>query len=1013
MHRLVLLFMILTSAAVAFAQTERANLTGTVTDSTGSVIRDAAVTLQAVATNVNHIARTNSSGVYSFSALPIGEYTLSFTADGFGKEVVNSLTLEVGETRTLNAILRVGAVSTDVQVADQTPDLNLTSPEVSGVIERSQLKDLPVNGRYWASMETLLPGAISSGTGTQDTIRFSGLSQEDNNFRLDGVDATGLNHQFVKTPMRAEFPMESLAELKGSSAAYGADVGSMTGGQISMVTRSGSNVFHGSFYEYLRNSYFDAASWQSNAVAPFKMNQFGASLGGPILRNKMFFFVNYEGVQQAYQSQLQATIPSPSYQSQVLATSPALAFILAAYPQSGGTPTSDPNGYLWKTNTSAPQTENAGLARMDYTLNDKTNITLRFNDDDYLATSSALAEDTVTYTKTPNAMIEVQHTFSSAFLNVAKVAFNRDDYQDVGANTKIQYTVSISGLTSLALGDHSDRVDNSFSFLDNATWYHGRHTVKVGTEIRHMQEHNEHPWLEQSLTYTSEKNFINNALDSYTNQPGQAANLPRKTPVIAYVMDEFKLRPNLTLNAGLQYEFYSSGINKAPGAVVFDPFTCAWQPPTGPYCPAGSPGYNANWLDFMPRIGVMWAPERLHGKTAVRVGFGMYYDDSQPNGGPPGLPTVGKFSLSASNIPNLSYPITPFLGDAAAAAQSYSGRNRNIKDVNVNEWTLSIQQEVARETTLNVTYLGTKGTHLLNGTTLNGIDPATNTRPYASITTSTIGYSNHQGNLTLDALQVGLRRNLSTGLLISANYQWAHEISDGSTGDAENDSYENVLCRQCERGAADFDIRHNFTASTIWDMPVGKGHLLLANATPVVNSLLGGWQMSGIAQARTGFPVNITTSRSSTCNYAKPNGCISPYGINGSLRPDLAPGKTIHDIYTSGTGLNGARLWYDPTALAMPANDTWGNLPRNAVRAPSLWQIDGSMQKRFPLRESMGLSFRADIFNLFNVAHIGSPSASWTAPTGTTFGQITSPFTTTPVGTGTARQMQFSLRFEY
>ncbi|MGH9562599.1 MAG: TonB-dependent receptor, partial [Terracidiphilus sp.] len=525
--------------------------------------------------------------------------------------------------------------------------------------------------------------------------------------------------------------MESLAEFKGSSSVYNADVGSMAGGQISMVTRSGGNQFHGSFYEYLRNSYFDASFWGTPGVSPFKMNQFGVSVGGPIIRNKLFFFTNYEGVQQAYQQVLQATVPSPAFRSAVLAASPALGFILDAYPQ-GGSPTIDPNGNLWSTNTSAPQTENSGLIRVDYTLNSKTNITGRFNNDQYLATSSALAEDTLTSTSTPNAMIEVQHTFSPTILNVAQIAFNRDNYEDVGRNVKERYTVSITGLSSLSLGDHSIRIDNSFSFLDNATYYHGRHTLKGGMEVRHMQEHNEHPWLEESLTYTNEQNFANNVLDSYTDAPGKPANMPRKTPVLVYGMDELKLRRNLTLNAGLQYEFYSSGINKAPGAVVFDPFTCAWQQPTGPYCPAGFSGYNANWLDFMPRISLNWAPEVFRGKTAIRSGFGIFFDDSQPNGGPPSLPSTGNFSLSASNITGLTYPVTPFLGSAAAAAPTYSGRNRNRKDVDVEEWTLSVQQVVARETTLTVGYLGTKGTHLLSGTTLNGIDPGTKTRPYGS-----------------------------------------------------------------------------------------------------------------------------------------------------------------------------------------------------------------------------------------------------------------------------------------
>ena len=1003
MRRLIVLFMILASAGQAFSQSERANLTGTVTDPTGRVVHEASVTLHAIATGIDRNVQTNSTGVYNLSALPVGEYSLSISAAGFARELVRSFTLQVGETRTLNINLHVGAVSSDVLVVADTPNLNMTSAEVSAVIQGSQLKDLPVNGRYWASMESLLPGAISSGTGTQDTIRFAGLSQEDNNFRLDGVDATGLNHQFVKTPMRAQFPMESLAEFKGSSSVYSADVGSMAGGQISMVTKSGGNEFHGSFYEYLRNSYFDATTWGSSAVAPFKMNQFGASFGGPILKNKMFFFINYEGVQQAYQQQLQATVPSNAFRTQVLATSPALAFILNAYPQ-GGTSTSDPNGNLWKTNFSAPQTENAGLVRLDYALSSKTNITARYNTDHYLDSASALAEDTVTTTITPNAMIEVQHTFTPTILNVAKIGFNRDAYEDVGNNVKEKYTVSISGLSGLSLGDHSIRIDNSFSFIDNATLYYGRHTFKTGVEVRHMQEHNEHPWLEESLTYTSEKNFINNVLDSYTNAPGKPANLPRKTPVLAYFLDEIKLLRNLTLNAGVQYEFYSAGINKAPGAVVFDPFTCGIQ-----YCPPGSTGYFANWLDIMPRISVTWAPAVLQGKTAIRAGFGMFYDDSQPNGGPPSLPALGNFSLSASNIKNLTYPVTPFLGSAAAAATTYSGRNRNRKDVGVEEWTLSIQQEVAHETTLNVTYLGTKGTHLLSGTTLNGIDPATNTRPYASLTNSTISYSDHQGNLTLEALQAGLRRNLSTGLLISANYQWAHEISDGSTGDAENDTWQNVLCRQCERGAADFDVRHNFSASTIWNVPVGRGHRILSSGSPIVNSVLGGWQISGIGQARTGLPMNITVSRSSNCSYAAGQTCVSPYGINSGLRPNLVLGQPL---YLSGAA-NGGIQWLNPAAFSMPANNTFGNLTRNAVRAPGLWQIDSSMQKQFPIRERMSLSFRADVFNVLNHTQIGKPGTKWTAPTGTTFGQITSPFSSNPVGTGTSRQMQFSLRLEY
>jgi hypothetical protein len=661
-------------------------------------------------------------------------------------------------------------------------------------------------------------------------------------------------------------------------------------------------------------------------------------------------------------------------------------------------PQADPNSMLWSALRAAPQVENAGLGRLDYLPNEKTKISLRFNDDNYLDSAWALAETTITTTKTPNAVLDVQHTFSPTMLNDVKIGFNRDDYMDIGNNVQIPYTVNITGLTSLSLGDHSIRIDNSFSGIDDFTYYHGRHTFKAGFEVRHMQEHNEHPWLEESLSYTSAKNFINNALDSYTNAPGKPANLPRKTPIIAYALDVIKLRPNLTLNAGLQYEFYSSGISKSAGAVVFDPFTCGLQ-----YCPQGSPGYFANKLDFMPRVSLAWSPEATHGKTAIRVGYGTFFDDSQPNGGPPSLPSIGNFTLSASNIKNLTWPVTPFLAGATAVPVTYSGKNRRRKDVRVDEWTLSIQHAIARDTVISATYLGTKGTHLLSGTTLNGIDPVTGLRPYASLTNQTIGYSDHQGNMSLEALQLGLRRNLSKGVLVVANYQWQHQLSDGSTGDGENDTWQNVLCRTCERGDADFDVRHNFSASAIWMVPVGKGHSLLGSSSRVVEALLGGWQLSGISQARTGLPMNISYSRSSSPS-------VSPYGISAGLRPNLVAGQPL---YLSGNAPTGGLLWLNPAAFSAPADGTFGNLARNAVRAPGIWQIDASMGKRFPVNEHMALRFGADIFNLFNRAQIGKPNTKWTGPTATNFGIITSPYTSGAVGTGTPRQMQFSLRLEF
>src|SRR5215475_244221 len=317
MYRAICVLILFTVPLIA--QTDRAAVTGTVSDPSNAVIPGVQVTLHAVATGLEYHTQTNETGTYTVSSLPIGSYTMSIVLNGFKPLRIDTFALNVGQTRTINPIMEVGAVTSEVSVEAATSDLDQATAEIGGVIQGSQTQALPVNGRYWSSLMALIPGAISSGTGTQDSIRFAGLSQEDNNFRFDGVDATGINHQYVKEPARLQFPLESIGEFKASSAVYSADIGGMAGGQVSMVSKSGGNSFHGSAYEYLRNSFFDAKAFDSPAVAPFKMNNFGASIGGPVVHNKLFFFTNYESVRQVYAQQVSGFVPTDAYRAQVAA----------------------------------------------------------------------------------------------------------------------------------------------------------------------------------------------------------------------------------------------------------------------------------------------------------------------------------------------------------------------------------------------------------------------------------------------------------------------------------------------------------------------------------------------------------------------------------------------------------------------------------------------------------------------------------------------------------------------
>ncbi len=980
-------------SVTAWSQTDRAALTGTVSDASRACIPNVNVLIHSEATGAEHSVQTNFDGNYSVNALPVGRYTATFTASGFHTLQIEPFSLEVGQTRTVNAVLTIASQESQI-VVEAGVDLNQTNAQIGDVITGSQTQELPLNGRYWASLMTLIPGAIDSGSGGQSTIRFAGLSQEDNNFRFDGVDATGINHQFQKEPIRLQIPTESIAEFRASTAVYTADQGGSPGGQVDVVSRSGGNQFHGSVYEFFRNNIFDARTYNAATVAPFHLNNYGGSIGGPIYRKKLFFFSNYEGYRQVFYQQSSGNVPAAAYRAQVIAKSPALAPLVNAFPV-GTIATRDPNAPLWIGTGRSPTNEDAGLLRVDWNISSSTVLSGRFNDDHYIAVSPVgLGEQQSTTLETPNAVLDLQHTFTPNTLNDMRVGFNRAAYRN-GGPTKIPYTLSITGFGTYGLPDPSLRHDNSFSFLDTATFVRGRHALKAGVEIKRYQENKSSPDIpKETLTYLSEADFSNNVLDSDSYSSAAPRTGLRKTYYAGYVVDEYKMRRNLTLNLGLRYEFFGVAHEVNNRGLVFDPMTCS----TTAYCPAGTPFYLPNTLDFSPRVSIAWSPEALHGKTVIRTGFGIFRGDGQFG---PLLSSGGltySYTLTQKNIPGLNYPLTPFQ-NSIANSFSISARDRTRKDVERDEWSFLIQHEIARETNVTVAYYGAKGTHLFTADTLNGINPATGLRPYASLTTSTIGYTTSNAISNFNALQVNLKRNLVGGLLVSTSYQWAHAIDDGSNGGGEASAPQNVVCRSCERASSDFDVRHNLSVSGIWRIPVGRGQRFWSGAPAIVNSVVGGWQLSGIGRARTGVPLNVTISRSANA---------LPDGITANQRPDVVPGQSLYPENQT------VALWLNPSAFTTPANGKWGNAGRNLARAPGIGQLDTSLEKRFQLSERVGLSFRADVFNLTNRAQIGSPNVRWTDPAkGTTFGAITSAYTSTPVGTGTPREMQLMLRLDF
>jgi hypothetical protein len=975
------------------AQMDRGTITGTITDATGARVDQADVIIQSNSTGVENRSITNSAGVFTVSSLQTDTYTITIRSAGFAPIKIENVTLSAGQTRSLDTKLTMASVTSDVQVSSDS-DLAKASAEIGGVISGEQARELPLNGRSYVSLVSLVPGVIDTGSGggSQQSVRFAGQSNEDNTWRLDGVDNSGINHSYQKVNARLQPSTEAIAEFRAYSLGYGADLGGSPGGQVVLVSRSGSNQYHGSGWEFIRNNIFDAAPWGSHGtLPPLRLNDFGGNFGGAAIKDKLFFFVNYEGLRQNQTQVKTGYVPSASFAASVLAANPGMAPILKQYP-TGTVATSNPSVMQWYGNGRSVDTEDSGLARVDYHVNSKMNVFARYNTDHFSLTAPGdLTANAFTTLTTPNLALGATNTISPTLINDFRFGVNRAEFGQ-GSTNVLPYSVVVSGLTTLDNNTANVRYDTSYNTVDDVTMVRGRHTVKFGANIRRIQENKQSPSLaNQVFTYQNLTTFAANQLQSDSYAGTVPLTGQRMTQWAGYVMDTFQVSPSLTLTYGLRYEYFGVDHEVEGRGVVYDPLNCP-----NVQCPAGTSWYQPNLLDFSPRVGFAYSPQWLGGKTVVRGGFGIYYGDGQFGGlGIPPVNISNNYTLVAGKNLNLSFPDTVFLGQAQTSFSPQASPT-NRKDTAVKEYTLSIQHELPKNTVMQVAYYGTRSQHVFSDWTLNGYLPGTTTRPYAGY--STLDYRATYNDANYNALQVGLNRNFTSGLLISANYQWSHSLDNGGSGGGEADIPQNFNCHSCEYASSGSDMRHYFTTSTVWKLPVGAGHSFLGNAHGLTQALLGGWEMTGIGTAHSGLPINVTVARSTSS---------LPDGLTKNQRPNLVPGVPLY----IGDFLN-------PAAFSMPANGTWGNAPRNVARAPGLWQIDAALSKRFAITEKFGLSFRAEAFNLFNIAHYGTPNSVWAPATSTSsnpnnFGVITSSFNNNPVGIGTPRELQFMLRADF
>ncbi len=1000
------------------AQVDRTALTGAVTDSSGRLLGQAHISAVENSTQLRREAVSDAAGRYQLAALPVGRYTIAFDHSGFKTLTFSDVGQVVGTTRTLNARLNVSGGEEHVQVSTGSELVDRNTSTVTGLIEKKQADELPLNGRNWASLTAYIPGAIDTGGSNQRSIRFAGRGLDDSNFTYDGVDATNVVNQTQRAWARLAIPLDAIAEFRVDTLLATAEEGATGGAQLAVVSPAGTNQFHGRLFEFLRNNIFDAAepSWASNGESqqPLRLNQFGGSLGGPVVRDKTFFFLASEAYRQVWGYPTSGDVPSAAFRASIPASSPLYA-IVNAYPGAGPktiatpyTPQNDPgdpnyaNYDLLTCACTQVVNENSAMLRVDQHFSNNTTGFLRFNYDRSGDTQpvSAASTDIQQRVTTPiNGAVELLHVFSPYLTNEAKFGFNRSTSNTYNSGeTGSPYQIAISsgpgpGFVTENYNYNTIYAGNTFSEIDDLTWLHGRHTLKAGVEIREIQL-NQHSGEHGTVTFATLQQLAANKVRRASLTGALPVNDLRKTWSIGYLQDEYKAAPNLTLNLGVRYTVFDLFHEAHGKANPFDFATCG---PQG-FCGLGAGFGRQNYGDIDPRVGVIWSPAG-HATPVVRAGFGMYHEDGQLDD--QNLPAKNEIPSYAAT--NVTYPVTPYFTGGGTLSPNAEQRNRS--DSYTEQWDLSVQQALPANFVATLSYLGSKGVHLLDTNVVNLTDPATGAAQYPAFAPA-IGWRGSVGASSYNGLSVSVRRPFTHGLLVAANYAYTHELDNGSNGSGDGDeiSPQNPTCLRCEWASGAWDARHVVNGNAVYELPFGRGKKLLNQG--VASAIAGNWELTTAALARTGFPVNVLL----------PGSFLSPYGNSGTLRPNLVPGVSL-----TPPGGRTIAHWINPAAFAAPAPGTFGDAPRNLLPGPGTWQVDMGAAKTFPLGERARVEFRSEFYNVFNHPQLAQPQATFTPANRNGFGSIlntvnlntaiVSPIT--PVGSGTPREIQFALRLEF
>jgi hypothetical protein len=1044
----VLFLSLLLSAGCALAQSPNGSIRGLVLDPDAKSIPDAEIIVVNDATGVKYVTSTNRDGIYAVENLPPGPYRVQVSKFGFKGIIKPDIILNVQDALSLNFTLPIGASSVTVTVEGGAPLINTQSAAVSTVVDRNFVENMPLNGRSFQDLILLTPGVVTaspqvgSSVGSSGEFSVNGQRTESNYYMVDGVSANGgiyplspvyLGNSGSLPPStslgttQGLVSVDALEEFRVQSSTYSAEYGRNPGGQFSFVTRSGTNEWHGSAFDYLRNDFFDANDWFNNYFgqpqAPLRQNDFGGTLGGPIDvpgiyqgNDKTFFFFSYEGLRLLQpQASVATYVPDAALRA---ATPGPLQQIMNAFPLPNGPEVG--NGQATFTSTwSNPNSIDAVSFRVDHAVNEKLKLFFRFSNTPSsslvrLYGSSASVREGQEYTSrsyTFGATSALSARFGNEFrLNYSTNAGDVVDHLDDFGGAVPVNLASLQGINAssypatevlffLAFGNFPELLERAnvssqrqWNFVDTASVSSGRHQFRFGVDYRRLAPFLRQPDPEVGYQYFSPDSVEANDADrAFANSFAPA--YPLYTNFSAFAQDEWKATSRLTVSLGLRWD-----LNPAPGVSRGEkPYTVQGSSDfaTMTLAPQGTPLWQTSWYNFAPRLGAAYVlRSNRNSETVLRGGAGVFYDTGQQAGSwgfnGPGF-SAFFFPTGPLSFPLNSLSVPPQIENPPTApyGQVYAFPT-HLQLPYTWQTNVSLEQALGKDQSLTASYVGAFGRKLLEQTSPN----------VTLVNPNFLGLNIFQNGVSSDynAFQLRFQRRLTRGLQALASYTWSHCIDYGS----ENFSYPYI------RGNCDYDVRHNLSTAVSYDFPN-------AFKNKIARATLHHWAIDDRLTVRSAFPVTLNGQ----CTYVP---TIQQYQCLGL---DLVPGQPTY-LYgancasvlqasgglSPGQGCPGNRA-VNANAFSQPPAGQFGDAPRNFVRGFGAWQMDLAVRREFPLYERLKLQFRAEAFNIFNHPNFGTVNSSYGY---TTFGQATQTLAQSLGGLsplyqmGGPRSLQFALK---